>query len=52
VPAALAAEMHAAIPRSYLWIVPNAGHGPIAGELRGRFVETATEFLRGDWWKR
>ncbi|HYL06433.1 MAG TPA: alpha/beta hydrolase [Thermoanaerobaculia bacterium] len=49
VPAALALEMHAAIPRSYLWIVPNAGHGPIAGELKERFVETATAFLRGDW---
>jgi pimeloyl-ACP methyl ester carboxylesterase len=51
VPAALALEMQRAIPRSYLWIVPNAGHGPIAGELRGRFVETATAFLRGEWWK-
>jgi pimeloyl-ACP methyl ester carboxylesterase len=49
VPAALALEMHAAIPRSYLWIVPNAGHGPISGEMRGRFVETATAFLRGEW---
>ncbi|HVR10281.1 MAG TPA: alpha/beta fold hydrolase [Thermoanaerobaculia bacterium] len=49
VPAALAVEMHDAIPRSYLWIVPNAGHGPISGDMKGPFVETATAFLRGDW---
>jgi pimeloyl-ACP methyl ester carboxylesterase len=49
VPAALALEMHAAIPSSCLWIVPHAGHGPIAGEMKGRFVETATAFLRGEW---
>ena len=47
VPVSIAAEMYAAIPRAYLWIVPNGGHGPIAGDMRGRFVETAAAFLRG-----
>jgi pimeloyl-ACP methyl ester carboxylesterase len=42
-------EMYAAIPRSYLWIVPNRGHGPIFGDLAGHFVETALAFLRGEW---
>jgi pimeloyl-ACP methyl ester carboxylesterase len=48
-PVNLAMEMYAAIPRSYLWIVPNGGHGPIFGEVTGRFVETALTFLRGEW---
>jgi pimeloyl-ACP methyl ester carboxylesterase len=48
-PVNLAMEMYAAIPRSYLWVVPNGGHGPIFGDLAGRFVETALTFLRGEW---
>jgi pimeloyl-ACP methyl ester carboxylesterase len=48
-PVNLAMEMYAAIPRSYLWIVPNGGHGPIFGEMTGRFVETVLAFLRGEW---
>jgi pimeloyl-ACP methyl ester carboxylesterase len=48
-PVSLALEMYAAIPRSYLWVVPNGGHGPIFGELAGRFVETALSFLGGEW---
>jgi pimeloyl-ACP methyl ester carboxylesterase len=49
VPSAQALALYAAIPRSYLWIVPNAGHGPIAGELKVGFVNIATAFLRGEW---
>ena len=48
-PVGLAMGMYAAIPRSYLWIVPNGGHGPIFGEMSGRFVKTALAFLRGEW---
>ncbi|HEY3139408.1 MAG TPA: alpha/beta hydrolase [Blastocatellia bacterium] len=48
-PVSLAMEMYEAIPRSYLWIVPNGGHGPIFGEITQRFVETALTFLRGEW---
>ena len=48
-PVQLAFEMYAAIPRSYLWVVPNGGHGPIFGGMAGRFVETALAFLRGAW---
>ena len=48
-PVSLAFELQAAIPRSYLWVVPNAGHAPVFGEGAPRFVETATSFLRGDW---
>jgi pimeloyl-ACP methyl ester carboxylesterase len=50
VPVSIAVEMYTAIPRAWLWIVPNAGHGPVAGEMRGRFVEVATAFLRGAGW--
>ena len=34
-PVNLAFEMYAAIPRSYLWVVPNGGHGPIFGDMAG-----------------
>jgi pimeloyl-ACP methyl ester carboxylesterase len=46
-PVSLALEMYQAIPRSYLWVVPNGGHGPIFGDLTARFVETALAFLSG-----
>lgn len=48
-PVSLAFELHSAIPRSHLWVVPNAGHVPVFGERAAHFVETATSFLRGDW---
>ena len=54
-PVALAIEMYSAIPRSYLWVVPNGGHGPIfrehsgSGESTQRFAETALAFLRREW---
>jgi pimeloyl-ACP methyl ester carboxylesterase len=54
-PVHLAMEMHSAIPDSYLWVIPNGGHGPIfseytgAGELTSRFAEAALKFLRGEW---
>ena len=48
-PVSLAIELHRAIPRSYLWVVPNGGHGPVFGDLAPRFRETALAFLRGEW---
>ena len=51
-PVHLAMEMYAAIPRSYLWVIPNGGHGPIFGDLAEPFVETALAFLRGEWQER
>ena len=48
-PVRLALEMYSAIPRSYLWVVPNGGHGPIFSGATGSFVETALSFLRGEW---
>ena len=48
-PVSLAFELHEAIPRSFLWIVPNGGHGPIFGAHAPAFVATATAFLRGEW---
>jgi len=47
-PVEISVEMARAIPRSSLWIVPNAGHGPIGGERRPEFLKTAFAFLRGD----
>jgi len=54
-PVTLAMEMYEAIPHSFLFVIPNGGHGPIFGEYSGsgettsRFAETALAFLRGDW---
>ena len=48
-PVSLAIELHRAISRSYLWVVPNGGHGPVFGNLAPQFRETALSFLRGEW---
>jgi len=48
-PLSLATELYRDIPKSYLWVVPNGGHGPIFREAAPRFEETAMSFLRGDW---
>lgn len=45
-PVEISVEMARAIPRSSLWIVPDAGHGPIGGERWPEFVRTAFAFLR------
>jgi pimeloyl-ACP methyl ester carboxylesterase len=45
-PVEISAEMARAIPKSSLWIVPNAGHGPIGGDRWPEFVKTASAFLR------
>jgi pimeloyl-ACP methyl ester carboxylesterase len=42
-------ELHAAIARSHLWIIPNGGHGPVFGDMVESFTSTALAFLRGDW---
>jgi pimeloyl-ACP methyl ester carboxylesterase len=48
-PVHLATEMYSAIPHSYLWVVPDGGHGPIFGEMAAQFAETSLAFLRGEW---
>jgi len=48
-PVSLAIELRRAIPRSYLWVVPNGGHGPVFGNLAPQFRATALAFLRGEW---
>jgi pimeloyl-ACP methyl ester carboxylesterase len=48
-PVALAFELHRAIPRSYLWVVPNGAHGPVFGPAAPHFVSTALAFLEGEW---
>ena len=48
-PVSIACEMHRAIPRSHLWVVPHGGHGPVFGEAAPQFVDTALKFLRGAW---
>jgi pimeloyl-ACP methyl ester carboxylesterase len=48
-PVGLALDLHQAISRSWLWVVPNGGHGPVFGRNAPRFVETALAFLSGAW---
>jgi pimeloyl-ACP methyl ester carboxylesterase len=48
-PAGLALELRQAIPRSYLWVVPNGGHAPVFGEASAAFAGTAEAFLGGRW---
>lgn len=45
-PVELSVEMFKAIPNSRLWIVPNAGHGPIIGARWPEFIQTASAFLQ------
>jgi pimeloyl-ACP methyl ester carboxylesterase len=46
-PVEMAMELYRSIPSSALWIVPNAGHGPIFGSLAAPFVQTALAYLSG-----
>jgi pimeloyl-ACP methyl ester carboxylesterase len=53
-PLSIPLEMHGAIPRAHLWIVPHCGHGLLretfaSGMGREVFLHTALEFLRGEW---
>ncbi|TLZ01993.1 MAG: alpha/beta fold hydrolase [Gammaproteobacteria bacterium] len=42
--------LYAAIPKSYLWVVPDAGHLPCFDERhRDSFLKVALEFLGSDW---
>jgi len=50
-PVEIPVQMYKSIPRSYLWIVPNGGHGPLGADLRLLFVRTALDFLGGKWEK-
>jgi pimeloyl-ACP methyl ester carboxylesterase len=48
-PVSIAFELHSAIPRSYLWVVPNGGHGPVFGPAASHFSSTVLDFLSGKW---
>lgn len=45
-PAALSFEMYRTIPASSLWILPNAGHGPVIGAKWPEFIAASTAFLK------
>ncbi len=48
-PVHIALEQYAAIPHSYLWIVPNGSHLPVFNNPYVPFMTTVLPFLRGDW---
>ncbi|PYT76391.1 MAG: alpha/beta hydrolase [Acidobacteria bacterium] len=45
-PVELSLAMAKAIPNSRLWIIPNAGHGPVIGARWPEFIQTASAFLQ------
>jgi pimeloyl-ACP methyl ester carboxylesterase len=45
-PLELSVEMTKAIPNSRLWIVPNAGHGPVIGARWPEFIKASAHFLQ------
>lgn len=45
-PVEISMEMAKAIPQSSLWVVPDAGHGPVIGERWPEFVKMALAFLQ------
>jgi pimeloyl-ACP methyl ester carboxylesterase len=47
-PVEISVEMARAIPQSSLWIIPNAGHGPVIGDRWPEFQKTAAAFLRNN----
>lgn len=49
-PVEIPLEQYRSIPRSYLWIVPNADHVPaIFGAYRQEFQRITLDFLTGRW---
>jgi pimeloyl-ACP methyl ester carboxylesterase len=46
-PVSIGVELREAIPRSWLWVVPNGGHGPVFGADAPLFETTALAFLGG-----
>jgi len=45
-PVEISVEMARAIPHSSLWILPDAGHGPVIGVRWPEFLKTAAAFLQ------
>jgi pimeloyl-ACP methyl ester carboxylesterase len=45
-PVELGVELYRSIPHAALWVVPNAGHGPVFLEAAEPFARTALAFLR------
>ena len=41
-------ELYKSVPDSYLWIMPNTDHAPIARDPEA-FRRTTLEFLQGKW---
>jgi pimeloyl-ACP methyl ester carboxylesterase len=44
-PVEMAVDLHRAIPKSALWVVPNGGHGPVFLDAASLFAETALTFF-------
>jgi pimeloyl-ACP methyl ester carboxylesterase len=47
-PVSIPVEMYRSIPNSYLWIIPNGGHGLPAGYTE-LVIDHTLAFFRGEW---
>ena len=50
-PVNIPVEMYRSIPESYLWLIPNGGHGPHRQHPE-EFIELTKQFLAGEWERR
>jgi len=48
-PVDLALYMYEAIPESYLWVIPNAGHSLVLGDHADDIKRVALDFFTKDW---
>jgi pimeloyl-ACP methyl ester carboxylesterase len=48
IPVSITVTMYDSIPDSYLWIIPNMGHGVAWPPAEG-LIRTTFDFLRRDW---
>ena len=43
--------LHNLLPNSYLWVLPNTGHGAHLGKNKPEFIRIANEFFQDKWVK-
>lgn len=51
IPLECISSARANLPESYLWILPNTGHGAQEGKNKAEFVHVSKEFFKSEWKK-
>lgn len=52
IPLACVDQLRKNLPESYLWILPNTGHGAHEGKNKNEFVKLSKDFMKNDWKKK